>query len=302
MIIACACVCVVQSRVSQLSDDDEDDDFVPTQPTRMAKQSSSSSSQSRSKHTLGGSAGSFKKSIGASPRMNRVADHNEDGGAGGVSAAHFASTPSKSIPGQMGRHAGANSIGHEDELTDSRKHSGVVGGGSTKKPPRKTLQPSSQQKRQSMVGATSGGPKKGGAKDYVASRVWKNESSMTFGMRVKLAEQPEMWADAGFAATNIVDVWEHYDQDKDDRLGRHEAQALASDLVDRYIALYRTQLLADQPGLSDSDLQRLIKKDVFPHVRRQLTHAAIAMVCTVLVSLFVSPVNLLFVVVCAFPY
>jgi hypothetical protein len=110
------------------------------------------------------------------------------------------------------------------------------------------------------------GSKKHSTKDYVASRVWKNDSTMTFGMRVKLAEQPSMWSDAVFASSNIVDVWEHYDVNKDDILNKTELPALASDLVDRFVALYKEQLMIDQPTLSEKEVTRLINKDIFPHM------------------------------------
>ena len=188
------------------------------------------------------------------PRSNKVADEALTGGMG---APQFGDTPtSRPAPLQLGRHAGSNSIGSEDDIPNSGRKLKKAG---------RTLAPSNaQRKRHSM--SDGGPPKKSSTKDYVASRVWKNESTMTFGMRVKLAEQPHLWADAAFAATNIVDVWEHYDADKDDKLGRHEVQTLASDLVDRYVSLYKDQLLVDQPALTPQELEKLLRKDIFPHM------------------------------------
>lgn len=169
---------------------------------------------------------------------------------------------------QLGRHAGAHSM--SSTRVDSQ--AGGAGGASASQQQghtprqRKTLAPSSAQKAKNQTMSASAPPaRRPTAKDYVASRVWKNESTLTFGMRVKLAEQPFLWADAQFAATNIVDIWTHYAGERD-TLDRGAVTQLAADLVDRFVALYREQLLREQPGLAESDLQRAVKKDVWPHL------------------------------------
>lgn len=174
---------------------------------------------------------------------------------------------SRSSQQQLGRHAGAHSM--SSARVDS--HAGGAGGASASQQghtprQRKTLAPSSAQKAKNQSMPASAPPaRRPTAKDYVASRVWKNESTLTFGMRVKLAEQPFLWADAQFAATNIVDIWTHYAGERD-TLDRGAVTQLAADLVDRFVALYREQLLREQPGLAESDLQRAVKKDVWPHL------------------------------------
>lgn len=111
-------------------------------------------------------------------------------------------------------------------------------------------------------GGAAGGKAGGTRKGYVASRVWKNDSTLTFGMRVKLAETPAMWADYKLAETNIVDVWEHYDVNHDDILNRSEVPQLASDLVERFLMILREGIKAENPRLSDADVEKSVKKEV----------------------------------------
>lgn len=242
-----------------MSDGSEEEDVVAVIPVpRKAAR------KAQPAPALATAATPTKGSLKKSPQSSKVGDGDDaffpstspqftNGGGSG-------STPSR----QFGRHAGANSIGSEDDevggLSSKKKHQQQH---AESRRPSVKLQPSSAQKKKGSVIDTGG--KKAPAKEYVASRVWKNESTMTFGMRVKLAENPEMWSDANFAATNIVDVWEHY-SGKNDEMGRHEVTNLANDLVDRFIAIYREQLIVERPSLDDKGIQKAISKDVFPHL------------------------------------
>jgi hypothetical protein len=197
-----------------------------------------------------------------SPKGNKVGDVDEGSGRDSPSStpkfgafnSKNTGTPGKPGIAQTGRHAGNSSITSEEDLNSQKKKRKVA----------RTLAPSSAQKK---AGDGAGG-KKNVTKEYVASRVWKNESTMTFGQRVKLAETPHMWADADMAATNIVDVWEHYDANKNDLLDKSEVHQLGCDLVDRFCALYKEALVKENPAFQEADLQRLMTKDVFPHMLR----------------------------------
>lgn len=105
----------------------------------------------------------------------------------------------------------------------------------------------------------------------MASRVWKNESSLSFAQRVKLSEDPSLWCDPALASTNLVDIWEHYDANRDDVLNRGELIALASDVVDRFLAIYRHQIMSERGAaaavaLTEAEMVRLVRRDVFPHL------------------------------------
>lgn len=130
----------------------------------------------------------------------------------------------------------------------------------------KMLQPSSsQKKRGSMLDPSSAGGKKMPS-SYVASRVWKNENTLTFGQRIKMAEDPSLWADAQLAISNIVDVWSHYDSNGDEILNGSEVATLAGDLVDRFVAQYRAQVMQEHPQMAEADLAKTVRRDVFPHL------------------------------------
>lgn len=130
----------------------------------------------------------------------------------------------------------------------------------------KLLQPSSsQKKRGSMLDPSSAGGKKTPS-SYVASRVWKNENTLTFGQRIKMAEDPSLWADAQLAVSNIVDVWTHYDSNGDEILNSNEVATLAADLVDRFLAQYRAQVLQEHPAMAEAELAKTVRRDVFPHL------------------------------------
>ena len=49
-------------------------------------------------------------------------------------------------------------------------------------------------------------------------------------MKMVLQKRPEMWADPMFAHNYPVEVWEHYDTNKDGILNKNELIILAKDL------------------------------------------------------------------------
>lgn len=215
--------------------------------------------------------GSRSQSGRASPLSNKVADQSSHGFAlpsptfsdereeaqrqESLSAA--ARTSGKRQMQQHGRHG------------NSFSNNGGSNGGGFPPPagggrrPSKMLKPSAHQAsapQQQKSSAPS-------AAADLASRRWTNDSgAMTFKQLVVLANNPERWADAGLAASNLVDVWNHYDANANGELDRSEVITLASDVVDRFVVLYEEQLRRDQPTLSSEDVTRLAKRDVFPHL------------------------------------
>jgi hypothetical protein len=99
----------------------------------------------------------------------------------------------------------------------------------------------------------------------VGSRVWKNDTAMTFGTRVLLAEKAYMWADADIAAKHLIDVWEHYDANGDGILNKNELPALARDTVDRVVAMIKENIKRENPELADKALEEMTKNEL-PHI------------------------------------
>ena len=275
------CDAYSQSRSTSRMSDSEDEDTVAVIPVpKRPKKTKTSPSPALMQTNKGSLAVKNTKS----PPSMKVGDGDSaffpSTSPQFVSSSSGGGTPSR----QFGRHGNTSATTPADEALASshkKKRPSIIeapesddevgalnsgrkkhGHGESRRPSVK-LQPSSQQRKKNSVIDTS---KKPTAKDYVASRVWKNESTMTFGMRVKLAEQPEMWADSAFAATNIVDVWEHYANPRTDEMGRHEMTELANDLVDRFVSMYRQQLIIERPALDEKAIQKAIQKDVFPHL------------------------------------
>jgi len=103
----------------------------------------------------------------------------------------------------------------------------------------------------------------------VPNRVWRADSSkLTFEQLAKLQTTPCYFADADLAATNLPDVWIHYDVNDNGILDPKEVAALASDIVDRFVLLYRDQLQQEQPPgpKSDAIIERALRRDIFPHM------------------------------------
>lgn len=259
-------LCLVQS--SSTSREEEEDDLAPIVPSSRRRASKRAAAASLSNPPVMQAARKGSSRGGG----NKVGDEESIGSrrrSVSEGAPSFVATPH---PGQLGRHAGSNSL----SASSTRKEAALAqpvsssssSGLTSSNRARKKLAPSSAQKRKSVMEASGGGggSKKASAKEYVASRVWKNESTLTFGMRLKLAEHPCMWADAQFAATNLVDVFDHYDANSNDTLDKSEVAQLASDVVERYIMLYTEQLRRDQPSLSDSAVQGMLKRDLWPHL------------------------------------
>lgn len=80
-----------------------------------------------------------------------------------------------------------------------------------------------------------------------------------------LQKRPEMWADPMFAHNYPVEVWEHYDVNKDGILNKSELIVLAKDLVDRIISMCKDGMRTSMPKSSESDIDKMIKKEL-PHI------------------------------------
>jgi len=91
------------------------------------------------------------------------------------------------------------------------------------------------------------------------------KKDLPLNVKMVLQKRPEMYADPMFAHNYPVEVWEHYDVNKDGILNKNELQALAKDLVDRIVSMCKDSMRTQMPKSSDADLDKLIKKEL-PHI------------------------------------
>jgi Ca2+-binding EF-hand superfamily protein len=92
-----------------------------------------------------------------------------------------------------------------------------------------------------------------------------DKKELPLQVKMMLQKRPEMWADPQFAHNYPVEVWEHYDVNKDGILNKSELLVLAKDLTDRIVSMCKDGLKVQMPKSSESDLDKMIKKEL-PHI------------------------------------
>lgn len=94
----------------------------------------------------------------------------------------------------------------------------------------------------------------------VASRVFRS-NAIPWGLREQLDRDGSLWAGELLASKHIADVFAHYDVNGDEQLNRTEVALLAKDLIERWQAKFRDQLMREQ-GMSESAANSVVRREM----------------------------------------